>query len=1006
MFFENIFGRNPISPISVARPSSTANTFSLREIEEDVCFSVSARQFAHRLVPAYLEGTEIVGTNSLESANHWIRLIALWNQGKALPLPISLSPKHLSDLSQVLQDYAATLSRYSYTDPLECRRAAETTLDEIKQGLHLHKVHYTPLGYREGVNNQGHAIPLKLRARGKHIEALSLNLGAGVEMHPQLDWNISGGRYHFQSFPALIESKDLYSERGIKAFTHLVLLQVQPCPAQVRGYSAEDVYGVLYTLGKIQSSFETSLADRSCKPQLGDICGDMAITLLVKDILIDRGYSKSDIKRLFCLERLCNILFFFRGLNGKGTVDEWTLLKNGLQEFAIDCLKNSALAKEEVEHIHTLLKPIAWDTRAQIDRLKKTCLGALTVQPLQESSFCYMSKPKFQVKNHSFTFNEVKCKRSIFTPPLTSPHPETVLATVQSWVTAAKDLALNGEPLKARQFVYKAISFLPIPHPTNPDFWDEVPEGAIEEITTSIALLTNLGMCNSLTENSSALPHRVKNPEAFPVRVLQAQDYLPISILLTAYAIVDKLARKKWGRYLKGFASPFYPSRFHLFTFSDLLMEQKKLVEKENFFEFVWLPVGPFNIQWHQIRYYFETLQAQSTYTLFALGSSSLNIEAGVEEFRKKTLSMETWSPVHSHLKFLEPFLEKLDQQTQMRELEKQFITLWMNPDCRYIPPVIETLYYLAHNSWQIFRGGLSISNKLRVHPYTHDNCISIHLPKCAAPRHLTSLGCPIPPTVNHFTDKKSKARSENATQCLENEMLHTPLWSTSLYRQWARIFSNPALQITSVIQWMRNHTSLLCESDIQQIVEIGLFQPGMLAHKVSQEKTILDQLRNVIADALNHFKNSRANEDTCHFLIRLGLCIETYESSASLGSYEQFLLTRAKSSSSPYSLYCHLLFLYQIGLPQGKESLRELIKAHFWILHDEASEKKLPPWLLTEISSPLDAYQKEIAHTFEDTVWKEQTFAEVLHLLLPEALLQKNPVRVATQCSQKGYTI
>ncbi len=974
MFFENIFHRNPITPISAIPQTSVGQTPSLKGIEEDVCFSITARQFAHRLVPAYLDGTEIVGTSSLASANHWIELIALWNQEKALPLPLKISKKHLCELSIILQDYAATLRRYSSVG--ECQVAAVTTLEEIKQGLHLHKVHYTPLGYREGVNNNGHAIPLKLRARGKQIEALALNLGEGVHMHPQLDWNVSGGHYHFQSFPAMIETETLFSERGIEALSHLILLQTQQCPAQVRGYSAEDVYGVLYMLGKIHSSFDSKLVDRSSKPQLGDICADMAIVLVVKDVLIDRGYSKEDIRCLFCLEKLCDILFFYRDLKeNKGTVDLWTLLKNGLQEFAIHSLNNQALTQKEVEHIHMLLKPITQDTRAQIKGLKKTTLGALTPQLLPESFSCYMSHPKYRFKTHSLIANEIYCGESVCTPPLTSPNPEHVLAILQTWVKAADDLIQKVGPLKAHQFVYKAMSFLPIPHPKNHDFWDLVPEEAIEEIATSLALLANLGICNELSKNED-------------------RDYPQIFILLIGYAIVDKLARRKGGEYLNGFASPFYPSRFNLFTFSDFLFDDTKLSAKDTYFEFLWLPVGPLNIQWHEIRYYFETIQAQSTYTLFALGSSTLNIEAGVKEFRKK-IYMQAWSSVHSHLKFLEPFLEKLDQQARMLPLEEQFITLWMNEDGRYIPPVIETLYYLAHTSWQIFRGGLSLNNGLRVHrAITQVNHISIDAPESTVVHSkLTALGCAVSRSVSKCIDKKWEDVSENATQCMKNEIFHRPIWNTSLYRQWARIFSTPALQITSVIQWMRSHISLLCESEIQQMVEIGLFQPGLLTHKINHEKAILDHLRNVIAQGIDHFRGSHTNENTCHFLVRLGLCVETYTQASltTLEGYEQFLLMSAKSSSSPYSLYCHLLFLYQIGLPRGKESLRELIKAQFWILHDEPSEKKPPPWLLVEISSPLQTYHAEIASAFEDKAWGEKTFAEVLHLLLPETPLSED---------------
>src|ERR1700733_13281585 len=182
------------------------------EAQVDECrFEISPRQFAHRLVPAYLDKTAIVGIHSLNSVRHWIGLISLWIEGKGLFLSHKISKKDLVHLLSMLKDYERTLARYNTTFRTECRESAKTTLQKIHAGLNRHTIFYTPLGYTRSVESEGHAIPLKLHKRGKQIEAIFLNLGEGLQMHPRVEWSSSGPRYHFQSFPVCIDKATLAS---------------------------------------------------------------------------------------------------------------------------------------------------------------------------------------------------------------------------------------------------------------------------------------------------------------------------------------------------------------------------------------------------------------------------------------------------------------------------------------------------------------------------------------------------------------------------------------------------------------------------------------------------------------------------------------------------------------------------------------------------------------------------------------------------------------------------
>ena len=959
--------------------------------------SISPRQFAHRLVPAYLQDTLIVGIDSLQSSQHWIKILSLWIDGAALYLPLKIKKEDLIYLREILQEYASTLQRYNVTASSGCQQAAETTLQEIQTGIRSRKAYYTPMGYTAGVNNLGHALPLKMRTQGKQIEALILNLGDGLQMHPLVDWSASVERYHFQSFPVLIDPKTLFAEKGVAAFTYLVRLQVEQCQAQVRGYSAEDVYGVIYSLGTIQSSFDSKIADRNSKPQLGGICGDMAIVLVIRDALIDLGYSKEEIQRLFFLEKLCNILFFYRDLReGIGDLDLWTLLKYGQQELSIRSLKVSeaVLSETELEFVHALLKPIAEEAYRQIQQLQKISLPPLPFQLAQDPQDCSFNKLVQVIpETHYVNFKRGADVRQtgihtpdVHIPPLIAPTPQNAAATLRSWATTTMTIVDKGETVNAYQFVYRAFSTLEIPDPLNPDFWDQVPPEDLDEIIRS---LTRLAAASSTLKTGERL------------------IYPQISIWLTGYAIVDKLVRKQHDQYLAGFASPFYPGRFHLLYHSILTeaLGSTELLEHRGCFEFQWLPMGQFNVQWSKIRHYFETIQSRCSHTLFALGSTLIDVEQGVKDLRKRNHLFTPWTPVQEHLKFLEPFLELLDQKST--SLEEQFTTLWMNQDNRYLPEGIEMLYFFAHYAWFACQYQFTCITKMHVpREKMSDLKIEIATP---LPTHLFSAQADLGRTLSSFTRGFLEERmllSENATQCLEGVTKLSSLWSTSRYREWMRIFSNSKLQITSTLQWMRGNISLLSEEGVQEVIEISLFQPGLLSRKIHEEPAILDQFRQLIQYGLDHFSDSHHDFETHFFLIRLGICIETFASKPSmevLKAYETFLLEWSKRTPHLYTLYCHLLFLYQLGLPRGQDSLRELIKAHFWLSYDEPSDIEPPDWLLVEIASPLQSYSVEIASALEDAEWQEKTFSEIFHLLLPAAPSPPEPCSASYPLLMKG---
>jgi hypothetical protein len=943
----------------------------------DHTIALSDRQFAHRLTPAYLDNTHIAGTSSSASARHWISLLQLWIDSEDLFLPFKISKKDLLHLQTTLQSYLETLQHYEKIGPHMCKEAAKKTLQDIQDKFQKNRICYTPLGYAAGVKNQGHSIPLKLTHLGGKIEALFLNLGEGVEMHPFLDWSVSTERYHFQSFPVMIEPKTLFSERGQEAFTRLILLQCVECPEKVRPYSAQDVYGVIYALGTIQSSFHTQVENRNCKPQLGDICADMAITLIIKDVLIDRGYAKEEIQRVFLLEKMSDILFFHQTLEEKGDdIDQWTLLKNGIQEFAIQCLKSNSnvVSEKEVEEINQTLQSIVSQVTIQIKKKRQTTISK-PFQSLHSANYFLLKSPRTCTKHAFFQKSHQPLSDPRMLPKIEVPNPENVADLLFAWSKEAHALRENGEFLKGFRFVCSAFATLPVPQLKESDFWDLVSEEKIDAIIQNLSLLT--------ADSAFCDPSVWKIP-----------FYPQLSILFTGYAIADKLARRKYAC-LKGFASPFYPSRHTLCCF---FYHQAQLSRNLNSFDFLFLPLEPFNSRWIAIRDYFETVQTAGTRTLFALESTEIDLKKAVEDFKKGADFFKAESDLQGHLKFLELFLDSMDSSMT---LEAKLKALWLNEESRYIPQSIETLYCFAHHAWFCFKGSFSEMNPKRVsRDLKEPHTIVIRLPKWQ-PLNLSAestLGNQLSPICQFIIDK---AVTENCSQCLDTlppEADRT--WSIAILRQWMRIFSNQSLTITSVIQWMRQNISLMGEKDFQQLIEISLFKPGLLARKLKQEPHILKQLRSVISHALQHFNALPHHLNTIHFLVCLGVCVETYDASpclATLKTYEAVLL-----NGKSYSL---LIFLYQIGLPSGLDSLCELLKACFWVNYHEA--EKMAPWLEVETLSPLQKYSIELEAATVDTSWREHTFKEVLQLILPDQNIPMPPCTGKYPYLRKGdYTL
>src|ERR1700733_13860459 len=91
-----------------------------KKIEQEISdcsYSITEKQFAHRLTPTYLDNTSIEGIHSIYSTKHWIEILSLWIEGKGLFYPLSVSKAHLEQLRDILKSYAKMLEYPRSNDP-------------------------------------------------------------------------------------------------------------------------------------------------------------------------------------------------------------------------------------------------------------------------------------------------------------------------------------------------------------------------------------------------------------------------------------------------------------------------------------------------------------------------------------------------------------------------------------------------------------------------------------------------------------------------------------------------------------------------------------------------------------------------------------------------------------------------------------------------------------------------------------------------------------------------
>lgn len=942
---------------------------------------LSVQQFAHRLVPAYLGNSPLIGMNVAQCASYWIAMIDFWLKNeKIFIFSNPICKDHLSALKDQLEAYQSALIRYFYPEnrnlKLNYIREAEKTIHAILKGVESEKIFYTPLGYCSGINNSGHAIPLKCVDKGDSIDLILLNRGEGLELHPLTGWDETGPKYHYQAFPVRVKKSVISSKIGTDLFSRLICLMVEQPDPTVRSYSAEDIYGAVRSIGEVRGCFPDDISKHTRKAQLGDICADVALEMVNEDCLIDFGYSKENIKRFFYLEKMFAILFFFQNLKKSEDrdADNWILLKNSLQEIAIKGrnLNSSVVSEEEKQLCHALVKTIATETNQKINEFRKSRLVNLFSKPVETSLF-FSSVETSEFKNR----NESSIKKRLSDPLIEEFlifdqfQPSNPTQTFQNWAEKAKTLVENKDGLRAQNSLYRSMLSLEVPTFGQHDVWDTIPESQLS--------VTVLSLYNCLYWGLGQKDRTI---------------YQRLFILTIGYAIADKLVRRKYPHYMNGYgASPFSSFQYEYAdkTFFDYLLSRHQKNQKKTYYDLQILPEKCANNHWKRLCSYFENLEKHSTHYLFALDLPEVHLGNACKELQHQD-DLAT-RPAADHLLFLEQFLH-LFPKGDSRSIEEKMSLLWTDISGQYLPVDLHCLEALAFHTWSICRGCAYVFEQLPNMRKIVYEAGEPYLKLLASYLFSDNQTRTVRFGVDQFFNLTEKMRNgkkltENATQCLKEIKDDTRI-SKKTFREWNRIFSTPELQIFSLVQWMERNISMLNLPYIQEAVQLALFEPGFLTDSIENEPSLIEKIRSILEAGLQEFGVGEAEDATILFLLQLGIILEAYAVSASenhLLRYEKTLLKMVSHKNSS-SIYHTLLLLYQRFLPSGADSLRELIQAAFWLTLHPSTQSTPRLWIQFEGSFPLDQHVTFFEKMKGDKEWIESVFSKVFLSLFPEQSL------------------
>lgn len=904
---------------------------------------VDLEQFASFHLQSYLQRTSALPKGSVsQGVNFWIHYLGLWQLGKGLIIPFEISDKQMLALQtelEIYHEFHLLIEREESHKGVDHHdyvvKTASTFSELLAKHLKERQRCYVPLGYRSGLNSDGHSITVLFEKRGTTIVVHVLNKGDGSDVHPQTGWTTTQDIRTFRYPPIHVKEEVLFGPVGFSFLVRQIQLLTTD-PRRNAIYEAQDLYGALLLIGKVQPSFEDEFELIQGKSQSGQVCADMASRLLVIDCLqVHLKVRPYDRNRMVFNAKLCSFMRLSLSLDsGLITRDFCEVLLLAHRELcvAVNERSNGRLSSEEMILCHSILKRV----RERIDHAKE----GLTIQSHRlifkmPESIMYSNFDTDPLKSGRPISQKADPKMVIDRPfPSTDFDADTFLSTLKEWNGYLGELIhacakADFEQLVAAvdRFVHYAVDRLPIPSAMS-DEWDQLAQNEVEETLAELWRFLHLAQCKDALVTPRAL-------------------FFPTFLMLhTVYAIADKLARRLTETRLEGFASPYF--------LHDLKAHGK----------FRCLLLGRDSARLAKIEAYFLGLQTRHPQRAFHF-RRRLDLGAELAEQKTNTRSSTPWG---QSLNYLAQFQSLLPNEILGSDSEVLFTALWLD-QYQILPSAVNHLRSISYAAYTWlasqktqFKVPTSMSEEyqpisskvyviilalqeIRSFPSHQDLQNSAHpwhsqlSEQNVGPSQSNEVETPVNEQL--FFLQSARLASVNAAFCLPTQN-GLKGFSAATYRELRAMKCIPNLQVASMIAWGLDHLTSLEDPLLQMVLEAFLFAPHLLQKQVAEEPQWIVSLRQFVQEGLAAYEKTQRTELFLYFL-SLGYFIETHVIEA-LGdvwqSEEQIQIYRHRMESEYFAeegdavknrYYLLLTYTHYRSLNQGQ--VREILRHRFHLI-------------------------------------------------------------------------
>ena len=313
---------------------------------------VDWRQFALMHNASIIRKTNFEGGDIGRSISVWQSYFKMWQKGEGFLFSFPLSSATLAKVLKALKDleHFRSFLPPMALEPLQAsvvENYAKRVQKELYTRLQSQKSVYLPLGYRHGISNEGHAIPVKIEWQKDGILIYPLNLGDGSSDHALLNYTTSQEKISFRFYPIKVPHSVFWGKAGLAAFCHIIRYEADPPHPDHTHYSGKDIYDIFQTLGRIIPNLGEHPELFEEKGQYSGTCSETGVENVVHDVLVDCGVEQKVTRTLFLSLRLSTLMAGYIDYVKSPERLHRYFLRNAAEEFGVALELSKEIISEE-----------------------------------------------------------------------------------------------------------------------------------------------------------------------------------------------------------------------------------------------------------------------------------------------------------------------------------------------------------------------------------------------------------------------------------------------------------------------------------------------------------------------------------------------------------------------------------------------------------------------------------------------------------------------------------